>query len=125
MKLRQTILFSLALGLTSLPTAFACEFHGGGNGYGYGAYNADWLAYYEERQSSQSDDEQQYSTMSDPIDEANTKAADESSVESARQASAKPSFSNTATRASNSAKARLTNNEAVDSATLVASKRPR
>lgn len=117
MKLRHTILVSLALGLTSLPSAFACELHGGGYGYGYGGYDQqDWLTYYEERRSYNAEGEKQYSAMPDMIDEEE-QSENESSANNEPQPRAKPSFSSSATRASDAAKIRLAQNKPWQAAT--------
>ncbi|MEO9969236.1 MAG: hypothetical protein ABJG15_05300 [Hyphomonadaceae bacterium] len=105
MKIRHTILISLTLGLTSLPSAFGCELHGGG--FGYSAYDANWLPYYEQGQSDEYKDEKQYSTMSDMIDDLGDGAEAAATAIPQSQQRARPSFSSSATRASNTAKSRL------------------
>ena len=107
MKIQRAILLSLTLGLACLPSAFACEFHGGGFGYGGNDYNSDWLAYYEDKKANEGQDERQYSTMSDMIDNDTSEKPAIEQAETQRQSRARPSFSNTATRASDTAKARL------------------
>ena len=116
MKLRRTILCSLALALTSLPSAFACEWHGGGNyGYGFDSFSQNWLPYSDETSTNESQSDRQYSTMTDPIDETAQNGEQTRISERPPQPPARPSFSSSATRASNAAKERIEQNVALDS----------
>ena len=118
MKLRHAIFCALTLGITNLPSAFACEWHGGGGfGYGSDSYNQDWLAYYEDKQANETQGDRQYSTMSDLIDETPQDTEQATVLKRSTQPQTRPSFSSSAIRASNTAKARLTQNEATASDT--------
>lgn len=120
MELRFTMLCAFALGATSLQPAVACDWHAGGSfGYGYDSYSQDWLTYYEDEQNNEeAQSDRQYSTMSDLIDETPQDVENTNVSESRPQPGMRPSFSNSAIRASSAAKARLATNEAIDSAAV-------
>lgn len=119
MKKQRLIILAVALGLAGLPSALACEFHGGGLGYGYdNPYGQDWLSYYEDKQMNENQGENRYSTMSDMIDDLGETATAETTTTRQPESRVRPSFSSSATRASNAAKARLAKNGTLETATL-------
>lgn len=93
--------FVFAMTLPALQTATACEFHGGA-GFGYGS---KWQSYYGSEHSSTYDSGLDSTENLDPA----TTTLNSTQIEPALQQPerAKPSFSNAAIRASDTAKARL------------------
>ena len=108
-----------------LSPAYACELHGGFYGSGYDSYSQDWLAYYEQKQDDRYGADKSYSTMSDLIDETPASVENASTAETRPQPQARPSFSNSAQRASDMAKSRLEEDKVLALATESTSSKTR